>query len=106
MAKKSSRKKNYTQRGTSSTRVDKKKRAKRPGKRKSATGKIYYERRKNRSDKPGSLTGIVKLKKFPKRPKAKAPTKVLENYVDRCEAIERENTKRLKLAKEIQSFKK
>jgi hypothetical protein len=106
MAKKTSRKKNYSQRGTSTTRVDRKKKAKRPGKRKSSTGKVYYERIKNRSDKPGSLTGIVRLKKFPKRPKAKAPTKVLENYVDRCEAIERENNKRIKLAKEIQGFKK
>lgn len=106
MAKKTSRKKNYSQRGTSSTRVDKRKKAKTPGKRKSVSDKVYYERRKNRSDKPGSLTGIVRLKKLPKRPKSKAPTKVLENYVDRCEAIERENNKRLRLAKKIQGFKK
>jgi hypothetical protein len=30
-----------------------------PGKRKSATGKTYYERRANRSDKPGSLLGVL-----------------------------------------------
>ena len=34
-----------------------------PGKRVSATGNVYYERRKNRSDMPGSLTGIGALKK-------------------------------------------
>lgn len=46
------------QTGTSKTSVDKKKKAKAPGKRTSNTGKVYYERRKNRSDKPGTLTGV------------------------------------------------
>jgi hypothetical protein len=32
--------------------------AKQPGKRKSAAGKTYYERRMNRSDKPGTLQGV------------------------------------------------
>lgn len=47
------------QNGTSVTFYDKAVKAKAPGKRKSASGNIYYERRKNRSDKPGSLTGVL-----------------------------------------------
>lgn len=47
------------QTGDSNKFYDEAVKAKQPGKRKSATGKIYYERRKNRSDKPGSLTGIL-----------------------------------------------
>ena len=40
--------------------------AKSPGKRVSASGGVYYERRKNRSDMPGSLTGVNSdiLKKY------------------------------------------
>lgn len=49
---------NTRQTGTSNKVADKRKKAKAPGKRKSATGKTYYERRKNRSDKPGSILGI------------------------------------------------
>jgi len=52
------KKKSYRQTGKSVTSVDKTIRAKRPGKRKSASGNTYYERRKNRSDKPFSLTGF------------------------------------------------
>ena len=37
--------------------IDKLKKAKGPGKRKSASGRTYYESRVNRSDMPGSLTG-------------------------------------------------
>lgn len=42
---------------TSNQAADVKRKAKAPGKRKSKSGATYYERRKNRSDKPGSLTG-------------------------------------------------
>ena len=46
------------QTGTSNKVKDAKRKALAPGKRKSATGKSYTERRANRSDKPGSLTGV------------------------------------------------
>ena len=45
------------QTGGSNTKRDKQRRAKPPGKRVSQTGNVYYERRKNRSDKPGKLSG-------------------------------------------------
>jgi len=45
------------QTGSSKTIRDLKKRALAPGRRVSAAGNIYYERRKNRSDKPGQLAG-------------------------------------------------
>jgi len=51
-------KKKYRQTGTSSKRADSQRKAKRPGKRRSASGNTYTERRKNRSDKPGTLTGV------------------------------------------------
>lgn len=57
-------KKQYRQTGKSSAMHDEMLKAKAPGKRtvKHRGGKktVYYERRKNRSDKPGSLTGIDK----------------------------------------------
>jgi hypothetical protein len=63
-AKKPAAKKATTyQTGTSNNLYDKMKKAKGPGKRVSADGNVYYERRKNRSDMPGSLTGIGALKK-------------------------------------------
>ena len=34
-----------------------------PGRRVSNTGKVYYERRANRTDMPGSMLGIGSLKK-------------------------------------------
>jgi hypothetical protein len=46
------------QTGTSNLKYDKRKTANPPGKRISENGNVYYEYRKNRSDKPGSLTGI------------------------------------------------
>lgn len=46
-----------SQTGRSNTAKDMTRRAKAPGKRTSSTGKVYYERRANRSDKPGSLLG-------------------------------------------------
>jgi len=45
------------QTGTSKTTRDLKKRALAPGRRTSKAGNVYYERRKNRSDKPGQLAG-------------------------------------------------
>ena len=51
------------QTGTSNKLYDSMKKAKSPGKRVSVDGNVYYERRKNRSDMPGSLTGIGALKK-------------------------------------------
>ena len=46
------------QTGHTTKRVDRRYKAKKPGKRKSKSGKVYTERRKNRSDIPGTLTGI------------------------------------------------
>lgn len=48
----------FRQTGTSNAVADKKRIAKRPGKRKSATGKTYYERRKNRSDVPFAMARV------------------------------------------------
>lgn len=45
------------QTGSSKLTRDLKKRALAPGRRVSAAGKVYYERRKNRSDKPGQFAG-------------------------------------------------
>ena len=45
------------QTGTSKTTRDLKKPALAPGRRTSKAGNVYYERRKNRSDKPGQLAG-------------------------------------------------
>lgn len=45
-----------TQKGKSNARADEARKALPPGKRRSASGTTYYERRANRSDVPGSLT--------------------------------------------------
>ena len=50
------------QTGSSNKKIDRSKKAAKPGKRKSASGKVYYERRKNRSDVPGTLTGVSEAK--------------------------------------------
>lgn len=51
----------YRQTGKSNRKRDKERTALAPGKRKNSAGSgFYYERRKNRSDVPGSLTGIKK----------------------------------------------
>lgn len=53
MAKRSKRKLLYaykSQRGKTNKRLDRKRKALKPGKRRSSRGKVYYERRKNRSD--------------------------------------------------------
>lgn len=46
--------KTLPQRGTSDTFIDASRNALKPGKRVSKSGKIYWETRKNRSDKAGS----------------------------------------------------
>jgi hypothetical protein len=55
------KKKSYRQTGTSNKAYDRRVKAKAPGARIPAGGNhvTYYERRKNRSDKPGSLTGMT-----------------------------------------------
>ncbi len=54
------KKKKVYQTGRSSKQADKARKAKKPGKRKTSTGSKYIERRKNRSDMPGTLTGLDK----------------------------------------------
>jgi hypothetical protein len=56
------KKRKVYQTGSSSKHYDQMKTAKAPGKRKSKSGRIYTERRKNRSDLPGKLTGIGAIK--------------------------------------------
>lgn len=56
--KKAAKKVSLHQTGSSNKKRDRKRVARTPGKRVSKTGKVYYERRKNRSDKPGSLSGV------------------------------------------------
>ncbi len=43
----------YSQRGPTNERVDRKRRARRPGWRRTTKGRRYFERRRNRSDYPG-----------------------------------------------------
>jgi hypothetical protein len=52
------------QTGSSNKLYDSIRKAQGPGKRVSATGGVYYERRKNRSDMPGSILGIDTKTKF------------------------------------------
>jgi hypothetical protein len=49
------------QTGKSSRKIDKRIRAKAPGKRKSSSGATYYEYRRNRSDMPGQMTGTKRV---------------------------------------------
>jgi len=61
------------QTGTSNKARDLKRTAKAPGKRKSASGRTYYESRKNRSDRPGTLMAPAKAitpQDYAKRKKA------------------------------------
>jgi hypothetical protein len=53
------------QTGTSNKAKDLQRKAKAPGKRTSAKGKVYTETRKNRTDKPGSLLGEKPYKDLP-----------------------------------------
>lgn len=55
------KKASYRQTGGSNKRNDSMRKAKAPGKRKSASGNVYYERRKNRSDVPGRLLGTASM---------------------------------------------
>lgn len=56
------KKKKAYQTGKSNIKKDKQRKALPPGKRKSSSGATYYERRKNRSDVPGTLTGMSEVK--------------------------------------------
>lgn len=58
--KKAAKKKSYRQTGTSSKKYDQQRTARPPGARIPKGGRkvTYYERRKNRSDVPGKLTGV------------------------------------------------
>ncbi len=49
--------------GKSKTKVDRRRKALKPGKRRSRNGKIYYENRKNRSDKKDQTQKTFKSKK-------------------------------------------
>lgn len=49
------------QTGSSNKLYDSRKKAQGPGKRVSVDGNVYYERRKNRSDMPGSILGIGEI---------------------------------------------
>ena len=53
----------YKQTGSSNELYDEARNAMPPGKRRSASGKTYTETRKNRSDRPGYLTGVDDIKK-------------------------------------------
>jgi hypothetical protein len=68
--------KNVRQTGSSNTKYDKLKQALPVGKRKSASGKIYYEYRKNHSD-AGVLLGINNIDKIVNLEKRK-----LQNFID------------------------
>ena len=36
----------------------------------------------------------LKMKRYPKKPKANASVQVMENYLDRCKSIDKDNAKR------------
>lgn len=57
------RKKANRQTGSTHRKADKKRKAKAPGKRISKSGNVYNERRRNRSDVPGTLAGHVSAAK-------------------------------------------
>jgi len=55
----------------------------------------------------------LKLKKYPKKPKASASASTLQNYLDRCKAVDKanaakkqEHAKKLTLRKKVQSIGK
>lgn len=54
---KTAKKNKYRQTGETNLLADRKRKAKAPGKRTSKKGRVYYERRANRSDVPRTLTG-------------------------------------------------
>ena len=94
--------KSYRQTGASDTLADEKRSARPPGKRMSSNGETYYERRKNRSDVPGRLTGIS-LSAI----KAEARRKINEQIDKLVVRKFRETKKRVraKLQKEISAAK-
>lgn len=94
------------QTGKSNSTRDKALKAKAPGKRvvKYAGGKstVYYERRKNRSDKPGSLTGISNSRligEVKARIEGNLAKKMVKHY------LETSKIKKRQIAKEIQILK-
>jgi hypothetical protein len=102
MAKK--RKKGAYQTGRTTKSKDRRIKAKGPGKRASKGGSVYYERRKNRSDMPGSLLGVVTMKRMPKRPKASAPTSIWEKHLKKAKVVNEENAKRIRIAKQVKEL--
>jgi hypothetical protein len=75
-------------------------------KRKSAK-KVSVKRRKKTVKKSRSTGSIpVKLKRYPKRPKASASTASLERYYAKIKAIDSDNAKRKTLASNIARFVK
>lgn len=48
----------------------------------------------------------LKLKSYPKKPKAKASAAVLENYIARCKAIDKENAEKRKEVQKRENLKK
>jgi hypothetical protein len=48
----------------------------------------------------------VKLKKYPKKPKASASVEVMENYLRRCKEVDKENNKRKSDKKKAETKKK
>jgi hypothetical protein len=95
IAKKKVAKKKVAKKKITKIDYDKRHQAKKPGKRKSASGNTYYENRANRSDK-GKLLGIVKAK-----PTIIALSKKIANFTDRNE----HNLSILLLAKFLKSKK-
>ena len=95
-------KKTFPQRGTSNEEIDRARKAKPPGYRKSASRKKYFESRKNRSDAPGKLTG-VSLTSL----KAEARRKINEKIDKLVVKKFRETKKRVraKIQKEISAAK-
>lgn len=73
-------------------------------KRKKARKKPVKKARKHskKSSSKAKRSGVkVKLKKYPKRPKASASTTSMENYLAKVRAIDSENEKRIRLASNI-----
>jgi len=72
------------QTGATNKRVDVKRKAKAPGKRTSASGKTYYERRKNRTDKPGSMLGAKTVKAVTPQDYAKRKKAEVQAWYKAC----------------------
>ena len=48
---------------------------------------------------------MAKLKKYPKKPKSSASVAVLQNYIDRCKAIDKDNAQIKKDAQKKEQLK-